>query len=293
MSRDYNISNTDGTKNYIVGENSTNVDTPVTLVGYGLPNYGDEQNTNFIKLLENFASQTPPTNPVVGQFWYNKKEDGTYEMNICTFSDGSTIKWEKLAQINVNNVAPIGSVNGDLWYDFSTHEFKVYDENLNGEGKGAWNVIGPSDIIHTYKSSESQIIDQKTGSQQTTYTLPSSLFTVDIENEGDDVPSGSLNLVELKIVAKEVSSTYEPDVRSCAWIYKFLIRAIKTSETTYSIELVGSPTYELIAKTSNTDWDAYIQQIGSNIHIIIQDNSISYSNTKKIIINYNTNIVRV
>lgn len=294
MSREYKISNTDGTKSYIVGENSTNIDTPITMVGYGLPNYGDEQNTNFLKLLENFASPIAPNNPVVGQFWYNKKENGTYEMNICTFSDGSNVNWDKLAQISVNSTTPSNAVGGDLWYDDDTHELKVYDENLNGNGKGDWNIIGPSDVVHTYKSSETQVIDQSSGAYQTIYTIPSSVFTKDIENESDDnEASGSLNLIEMKIVAKEISSTFESNVRSCAWIYKFLVRAIKTSSTTYSVSIIGAPTYELIAKTDNTDWDASIYQSGSNINIRIQDNSSSYSGTKRIVINYDVNIVRV
>ena len=45
--------------------------TSLSLVGQGLTSYGQYEQQNFIRLLENFASTTAPANPTVGQFWFN------------------------------------------------------------------------------------------------------------------------------------------------------------------------------------------------------------------------------
>lgn len=52
--------------------------TSITLTGKGLPNYGEIQQENFIHLMENFASQFPPSNPTIGQLWYNTLESILY-----------------------------------------------------------------------------------------------------------------------------------------------------------------------------------------------------------------------
>lgn len=46
-------------------------DTSLTLVGQGNPSFGSKFATNFVKLLENFASPTSPANPIEGQLWYD------------------------------------------------------------------------------------------------------------------------------------------------------------------------------------------------------------------------------
>lgn len=59
-------------KNAIVlGEQSTNSSsTSLTLTGQKLLNYGEIQQENFIRLLENFASKDEPPNKTIGQLWF-------------------------------------------------------------------------------------------------------------------------------------------------------------------------------------------------------------------------------
>jgi hypothetical protein len=52
--------------------------TSLTLTGKGLPNYGEIQQENFIRLLENFASENPPSHPTIGQLWYNAGQNILY-----------------------------------------------------------------------------------------------------------------------------------------------------------------------------------------------------------------------
>lgn len=48
--------------------------TSLTLTGKGVSNYGEIQQENFIRLMEHFASATPPAHGTVGQIWYNTSE---------------------------------------------------------------------------------------------------------------------------------------------------------------------------------------------------------------------------
>ena len=46
--------------------------TPIDLIGYGYAGWHKYYGDNFIKIMENFASETAPTNPVEGMLWYDK-----------------------------------------------------------------------------------------------------------------------------------------------------------------------------------------------------------------------------
>lgn len=67
--------------------------TSITLTGKGVANYGAIQQENYIRLMENFASQTPPQNPTVGQQWYNTNT-GTLSVYIQSNPVGPVYSWE-------------------------------------------------------------------------------------------------------------------------------------------------------------------------------------------------------
>jgi hypothetical protein len=68
----YTISNTSGSLSVNIVDGSINrTATDLTFIGRGAPNYGSYLNTNFLKLLENFANTTAPGNPITGQIWYD------------------------------------------------------------------------------------------------------------------------------------------------------------------------------------------------------------------------------
>jgi hypothetical protein len=50
---------------------SNSTATSITLTGRGLLNYGEIQQENYIRLMENFASATAPLHPTVGQIWFD------------------------------------------------------------------------------------------------------------------------------------------------------------------------------------------------------------------------------
>ena len=49
--------------------------TNLALIGQAVTNYGTYQNENYLYLLENFANNTAPTTPILGQLWYNANTD--------------------------------------------------------------------------------------------------------------------------------------------------------------------------------------------------------------------------
>jgi len=72
----YIINNTRGQIVAVVGDGTINTTaTDLALVGRAVTNYGDYQNENYVYLLENFANGTAPTQPILGQLWYDSSND--------------------------------------------------------------------------------------------------------------------------------------------------------------------------------------------------------------------------
>ena len=74
----YIINNSRGNIVAVIPDGSVNTSTSLTLIGQGVTNYGTDQNENLVYLLENFASPTAPSTPILGQLWYNSSSDSLY-----------------------------------------------------------------------------------------------------------------------------------------------------------------------------------------------------------------------
>lgn len=132
---DYNVRFTDlvnkGT--VTVEENSINTDdTSLQLTGQNLANYGQLVNENFLHLLENFAKNTAPPNPVEGQLWY----DTTTGVDQLKVYDGTN--WIAAGGIKKAISEPEAAVSivGDLWVDTTNQQVYLY----SGSG---WVLVGP------------------------------------------------------------------------------------------------------------------------------------------------------
>ncbi len=87
----YIINNTRGQVLAVVADGTVNTSaTDLYLVGRALTDYGTYENENYVYLLENFAYSLPPTQPILGQLWYNSETDV-----ISTYSSSNT--WIPLA----------------------------------------------------------------------------------------------------------------------------------------------------------------------------------------------------
>jgi len=83
--------------------------TSLTLNGKGVINYGEVQQENFVRMLENFASATAPLNPTIGQLWFNASD---YNVYVCVDVTN--------ANVIAAGVTPIQVISGKGWVKAST-----------------------------------------------------------------------------------------------------------------------------------------------------------------------------
>lgn len=129
----YTISKTDGSILVTLQDGTVNTDTGLTLIGRNAVNFGDAQNENFVKLLENFADTISPQEssgfaPIEGTLWW---DTGNEKLRVY---NGST--WNPVGEHFVANVAPTTAKRGDQWYDTVADQVKTY----NGS---SWLLVGP------------------------------------------------------------------------------------------------------------------------------------------------------
>lgn len=132
----YIINKTNGQQIAIVQDASLDQTTDLIFVGRNYAGYGEIQNENFLKLLENFSNGTPPANPLVGEIWYNNNNN---TLNVCYAEASGTIsaKFRTLAVSNTSETIPSDSTIGDLWFDTVSNQLKVWT-GLE------WIVVGPA-----------------------------------------------------------------------------------------------------------------------------------------------------
>jgi outer membrane murein-binding lipoprotein Lpp len=142
----YNITKTNGTvlstpniQNGTLLDGTIDASIGLSLIGRNYPNYGDAQNENFVRLVENFADPLPPTqslaalNVLVGTIWYD-----TSIKKIRVY-DG--VNWNPASSTIVANATPTSATytisTGDQWWD-------TVNNQLNGWNGSQWVLIGPN-----------------------------------------------------------------------------------------------------------------------------------------------------
>lgn len=86
---------TSGTPNELPGKSQITIlektidgtSTSLKLFGKGAPNYGEGQQEDFLKMLENFASETAPANATIGQLWWKVYPTGDTRRPILMVCD--------------------------------------------------------------------------------------------------------------------------------------------------------------------------------------------------------------
>ena len=126
----YILNKTNGTILTTVQDAALDSSTDLIFVGKNFAGYGEVQNENFLRLLENFANTSEPSKPISGQVWFdslNKK------LNVYNGAE-----WLGVSNLEVNSSLPNKTFNtGDLWFDTTNQQLKVY----NGS---TFSVIGPA-----------------------------------------------------------------------------------------------------------------------------------------------------
>lgn len=116
------------------------IDTSLSLVGRGYPNYGQKIAENFLHLLENFASAMPPENPIEGQLWYDTS-DPTKKVLRVMDGTSTTTRWPSASGIYQQGsdpkLDPLASLKvGDIWVDTANSQLKIFNSN-------DWITVGP------------------------------------------------------------------------------------------------------------------------------------------------------
>jgi len=115
-----------------VADQSLNQETSLVFPGKNYAGYAPVIAENFLHLLENFARNTAPSNPVQGQLWY----DNSAGVNLLKVFDGTS--WTPAGTVKKADSVPSvsSSLNGDLWVDTANQQLYVYSGSN-------WLLIGP------------------------------------------------------------------------------------------------------------------------------------------------------
>lgn len=129
----YILNKTNGTIVATVQDASLDQTTDLIFVGRNYAGYGEVQNENFLKLLENFSNAAEPEKPIEGQLWFdsvNKK------INVYDNFHWKTIANLEIADENNEPTLTKSPTRGDLWYNTSKGQLNVYNGN-------EFAVVGP------------------------------------------------------------------------------------------------------------------------------------------------------
>lgn len=122
----YILNKTNGTIVATVQDASLDLTTDLAFVGKNYAGYGETQNENFLKLLENFSNTTPPTKPIDGQLWFDTTNK---QLNVY---DGDRFHWKTIGNLEIADetvdLKTTKSPNkGDLWFNTTTEQLNVYN----------------------------------------------------------------------------------------------------------------------------------------------------------------------
>lgn len=128
----YILNKTNGSIVATVQDATLDQTTDLSFLGRNYAGYGEPQNENFIKLLENFANTTPPGKPLEGEIWYDtaKKKLNFYDSK----------EWKSVSNLVVSDQNPFNENNpapsGNLWYN-------SLEDQLFASNGTSYVLIGP------------------------------------------------------------------------------------------------------------------------------------------------------
>ncbi len=113
-----------------VYDNTSSVDTTLVFPGRNVTGYGQAIAENFLHLMEHFASENEPVNPVLGQIWYDSLNE------FLRVWDNET--WKAASGIRRSPTMPnvIESAVGELWVDTTNQQLYIFTGSR-------WLLVGP------------------------------------------------------------------------------------------------------------------------------------------------------
>ena len=127
----YVINKFNGEQLVVLSDGTLDTTTSLGLVGRNYVGYGETQNENFVFLLENFANDSPPSRPLVGQIWFSTTDNTAYSY------DG--VQWNPIGSASVSSTAPTNTNAGALWFKTPINQLFAYTGT-------EWRLIGPESV---------------------------------------------------------------------------------------------------------------------------------------------------
>lgn len=116
----YTINRSDGTAIVTVSDGQIDQNaTDITLIGKNFSGFGEYLNENFVKILENFANQSQPGQPLTGQLWYDITES---RIKVYTGSE-----WKAVGTSALASSRPLDLSTGDFWFNVVDRQLFFYD----------------------------------------------------------------------------------------------------------------------------------------------------------------------
>lgn len=142
----YIINKTDGTELVTINPNTINNDYGITLIGRSYLDYGQVLNENLVHMLEHFANDTPPNNPLEGQLWMDVTNENRKILRVRKNN-----QWEELLdvekfepEVSSGPALPAqGDEVGDLFWNSSTKSLWVWTPDSSNPGNNFWLQLFP------------------------------------------------------------------------------------------------------------------------------------------------------
>ena len=191
-----------------VADDTLNVETSLRLVGKDYIGYGEAIAQNSVSLLENFASETAPANPIEGQHWW---KPSTKTLNV--YHNGSWLGIDAgtgvVSILDTNSVAhsvyvtrangiPVTITSSDATWAISTTETD-YHQYFKDNGTGNTATINAGINLNTVTASAMKFHGTATHAQ---YADVAELYTADQQFE-----AGTLIMLSDGGGAEEVTQT--------------------------------------------------------------------------------------
>jgi microcystin-dependent protein len=160
--------------------------TSITFVGKNYPEFSVPIGKNFLHLLENFASNTAPANPITGQLWYDTDSETVPPSPQLLVYDGTN--WTEAGATKKGSAQPAAenSIAGDLWSDTANQQLYLF----NGSN---WILVGPQYNLGSDSGIRSEeIIDRDTDGIKTVLTCFINGIRVAVISKDDFYPKSAI-----------------------------------------------------------------------------------------------------
>jgi hypothetical protein len=127
----------------VLTDGTTDSSTGLTFIGRNYPSYGELQNENFVRLLENFADDISPMeslsalSALTGTLWYDTANQKlkVYDGTNWNLVGGSIVSASEPTTVTYTLTV------GDQWYNTATNQLNAWTGNT-------WSVLGASELAN-------------------------------------------------------------------------------------------------------------------------------------------------